>query len=464
MKNERTLQLIKDIFSEGRYDNDFFNLISGYFFVDRDGKRYNTGIIGSEHISIIIQKYNFINWKELTIQSKYIEDFRIRYILRIIKFITSNSRFKKEILFDKNGNINLVYITSNKHVFEDKVHLNTKVKFSYTVPFIYTSTFNDHFSECSVDIFKDRLSQKVRYDKGIIVNIDNKNKNEFFYIDRKANISNINWYIKNSVEKNEEYRKIFNNKNEVERLKKFLSGFLSEIKGGLDNRTIAEKIIHVSNVLEFSFFGFLLFEIIHEYFIEKGCHIFRANQLIRIISPNQFVLWSMRSFTISSFREMLLKLSAVFPEFNDNEFIDYVAEEFSYRIYLFVGAKEEFLEDCIAVSLFSKKVHAIELSEVDVDESRNIVSSKILERLNLNPKTQIFLEKTDGGFNIKNPSIGIPKLIEISDRSTKSILERVYKNYLIKACYADIRTKMKEEIVDYMLDNDTLYNVIKVSF
>jgi len=59
MKNERTLQLIKDIFSEGRYDNDFFNLISGYFFVDRDGKRYNTGIIGSEHISIIIQKYNF---------------------------------------------------------------------------------------------------------------------------------------------------------------------------------------------------------------------------------------------------------------------------------------------------------------------------------------------------------------------------------------------------------------------
>jgi len=454
MKDDQILQYMKDIFSEGKYDNDFFNLVNGYCFIEHEGKPYNTGIIKSEHIAKILKKHNFIKWNDIFDQSKYLADFGIRYVLRIIKFTTSISRFEKESPFDEHGNIKLAYITSNNHVMENEVHLNTKVKFSYTAPFIYTSTFNNHFSECSVDIFKDRLSQKVRYDKGMIVSVENKFKNEFFYMDRKANVSNICWYIKNSLEKNSQYKDIFLNQKELDDLKKFVSEFLKEINSGLDNKTLVEKIIHLTNILKFSFFGFLLFEIVHEYFVEKGFHIFKANQLMRIVSPNQFVLWSMRSFTISSFREMLLKLSAVIPDFNDEEFIDFVAGEFSYRIYSFVGPNEEFLEDCVVVSMFSEKVHAIELSEVDLDESKNYISDEVFEKLKDSNESEGLFDKDNYGYNIKNPLHNIPKLIEISDAQTKLILQNAYKNYLIKACYGEIRKEMKVDIVEYVYKND----------
>lgn len=455
MKDEQTLQIINEFFSMGKFDNDFYNLIHGHYFIEREGKLYNTGIIKSNHISKILKKYSSINWNDVIAQIEYVQDFRVRYILRIIKFIISNSRFAKDTPFDNKNNINLAYITSNNYVLSPEVYLNTKVKFSYTIPFIYTSAFNNHFSECSIDIFQDRLSQKIRYDKGIIVNVENKSNGEFFYIDRKANISNIYWYINNTIQKNDEYTKLFIDAQELAKLKSLVSEFLDESRGGIDNTLLVEKIIHISNILKFSFFGFLLFEIIHEYFIEKGCDIFKANQLIRTISPNQFVLWSMRSFTISSLKEMLLKLSTVILYFNSEEFINFVADEFAYRIYLFVGRNEEFLEECIAVSLFSAKIHAIELSEVDLDESKNFINSESYEKLkHINGVDAIFEAADNGSYKIKDPSVNITKLIEISDEFLRPALQHVYKNYLIKVCYSEIRQKMKEDIVDYIHKNN----------
>ena len=386
--HKNKLKFIEMLFTPGSFNNDFAGLLNNYIYFQKNGVNYNTGILKTKHLSHVLNKYSFIDWQSLCAVRLEVHDNKIKYLLRMIELYYRNSRIRNELPFDEENNFKLAYISSNLNLLNETVTLNPGTQFSYAIPAIYTSGYVNGFSECTKDLFWDRLSMGIFYNIGISIKINNDiNDNNFFYVDRKINVPYIKSFITKVVE---DFNLPILNLDEkiVSSLSNEIKIFLTEIDNESTKREIFQRVIDLSNKMEFSFIGYLLFEIIHEYIVEKNIDIFTANQILRIISPNQFVLWSMRSFNVTNLRELILKLKVVVPIFKEEEFISFVVNEFLNRVYLVVGEDFEFLQDAVYVSLFSKKVHQIENKDISLKSDNNYLSIEIFNNIvNLNELT-----------------------------------------------------------------------------
>ena len=195
-----------------------------------------------------------------------IENIKIRYVLNIISFHKKVPRLAKESPFDyQNSKINLAYITQNDKILKPKIEIKTNNYFSYGFAAIYTSSYNQKFSECSIDIFKDRFSENMFYDKGLIIEVENNQEDfNFLFIDRKVN----NSYILNFLHKELEtypdiIKNILNIKQEkITFFENEINFLLKTLKNDIVKKIKLDFIIATTNKFEFSFLGFLLFEII----------------------------------------------------------------------------------------------------------------------------------------------------------------------------------------------------------
>lgn len=268
MKKRNHLNFIKYIFEKENLNSDFYNLISTEIHYQFEDVRYFSGLIKAKHISTLIKSYSFINWKELCLAGKYVNNAKIRYILKLIELSISIPRFKKELPFNRLDNtIDLTYITSNDLVSLSEVYLEANAYFSYTIPFIYTSSYIGKFSECTRDIFKDRMSESIFYDKGIFVTIPNcKEDKNFFYIDRKGNMPNIARQIRHVLSE-DRFVNLNTYQFEVEVFRESIKRLLRFIEQTEDKTAVLNNIFQITSDIGFSFIGFLLFEIMHEYFV-----------------------------------------------------------------------------------------------------------------------------------------------------------------------------------------------------
>lgn len=461
MKEEclkKKIKFIEMLFQKDAFDNDFYKFIENYIYFDIGTKTLNTGILKVKHISHILDKYSYINWLDLCEVRLHVSNNKIKYLLRIIELYSKSRRLREELPFDSQNNIKLVYISTNNQLLNSgEVELNPGTQFSYAIPAVYTSGFVNNFSECTKDLFWDRLSMGIFYDKGITIDVkNNENDDSFFYIDRKINISYVRFFIEKITSElgvkfiwlDEAMLSIY-----CEEIRNLMS--IENIE--VNNRVIFQKIIEVSSKLEFSFIGYLLFEIFHEYIIEKNIDIFTANQILRIISPNQFVLWSMRSFAVSNLRELILKMKVVVPGFNEEEFICFVVSEFTYRIFLIIGDNFENLEDAVYVSMFSKKVHHIENSDINLKTNNNFVSKEFFEGIrDVSVLTDEIEDINPYQVQIKSLKIHMAEVVDFLAKQEENIkfrLKDLIFDYFVKLAYQKIKDDMKKAMNEIFSKN-----------
>lgn len=370
------LNFINQLFSEDYFDWDFYQLLNWYMYIEWA----NTWILKSKHILELIRKYSFINRLELSKYNHLITDYNIRYILHIIFFICHVERIRKEYPISQEDIIRICYITSNSWLNSERIQLNANEYFSYWFSWIYTSSYTDHFSECTKDVFRDRLSYDIFYDKWVILEVDNTDNQSFMYISRKHNMSYIANEAKDFFIKNKEYIKYEPNEKDITHYSGKIRETLKSINQTNKCANALQLIISLANEIDFSFIWYLLFEIIHEYFVLNWVDIFTANQFLRILSPNQYALWSMRSFKLNTYRQLVLKCSVLLEDFDETSFCEYILEQFKYRIYLFIWWDFESLEDSIYVSLFCQRIHHIEVNWWSVTLEKNLIRKKEFDK------------------------------------------------------------------------------------
>lgn len=150
----------------------------------------------------------------------------------------------------------------------------------------------------------------------------------------------------------------------------------------------------------------------------------------------------MRSFSPNSLREVLLKVNLVFENLNNDELINYIVEEFSYRIYLFIGEHSEYLDDCIHVSLFSQEVHNLELKNLNLKD--NFFYMGVDKWLSLTDFEKLYFEVVDT--NLRSITL---KLIKMQDINNKNLSEKAVKIIqeairidLLKLAYSKIKYEL----------------------
>lgn len=156
----------------------------------------------------------------------------------------------------------------------------------------------------------------------------------------------------------------------------------------------------------------------------------------------------MRSFSPSGVRELLLKLQIIIPNFAEEDFIEYIVDEFSYRIYLFIGENKEFLKDCISVSLFAYKVHLLEIEKIDFNLSVNLVDKSLF----FDSKAEFFTdweESLPNQINLKNISLDkfeewLKNISEYNKTIWLTILEQIF----IKKLYNSVKEKIANNTIN----------------
>lgn len=449
MLNQR-LSFIKAIFEDGCLGDDFTLLVSGQKYINLDGRLYNTGIIKSRHLVNLLEQHSYIRWTELTSVREHVRDRRIRYLLHIIDMILRVPRLKLECpIFE--GEVSLLYITDNPEAVSPFPTLIANTRFSYALPALYTSGYQEGFSECTIDVFKDRYSEGIFYDKGLEIKVDNSDNQAFFYIDRKQNMSLLAAVI-DKVVSGDDYSndiQMILNSQRISELSNEIKQF-SESMNSIDYHQGIERIIAMTNKMRFSFFGYLLFEIIHEYLVRKGYDIFTANQVLRIISPDQFTLWSMRKFSISNYRELRLKMFGVLKDFDEDDFARYVVNEFSYRLPLFTGDRFEHLHACLYVSMYSEAIHCIEISARDLSVSANYVPQSLHEYVRDCVHVEFQMLGSDMVLDEENLNLFLELMSKIPhDQVFDATVREMMREHELKKSYQEIRDLLKRLMLEF---------------
>lgn len=447
-------QTLSMIFSNNYAEGYFKKLLDGGIETIIDGVKVPTGIIIVPPIENLIEKYRDINWQFLFENRGIIKNARMRSIIKQAYF-TLIKKYPEYSLFQKSepDKYSTLYTNTYKRIPEYAKEASIKVDtlLSYGIPGLYTSPVAEEngkfFSECTKDIILDRKQSGIDYNRGVLITgkVTEKKEEVFFYIDRKINIVYLNTFIRKILLKKE-----FSNFAPSEESIKQLSNKTLELYNTLSQTTTNNKeklqaIIEFCAHESFSIIGFLLFEIVHEFFTQFGYSVYDCNQILRQFDESQNELWSMRAFKLKKYSD----ISKVLESLNNNKILpqdleSWIVEELFDRMPLFIGDNHENLEECSFNSLFSKQLYELEKFEKRID----LYTAKLEEAVEINIpddlKVILTLAQSHNTsylrFNKKLNRNEEDRLVNAqTNENARRTIQEILKTQYLKLCYFHVK-------------------------